>query len=59
MHSRRGQVMLIVLRKLLELVLVVREAGVNTEIPVGAFGQVPLLLCHWLWDMEGRGVLVA
>lgn len=51
--------MLIVLRKLLKLVLVVREAGVNTEIPVSAFGQVPLLLCHWLWDMEGRGVLVA
>lgn len=27
--------MLIVLRKLLELVLVVREAGINTEIPAG------------------------
>ena len=34
-HPGRGQVMLIVLRKLLELVLVVREAGVDAEIPAG------------------------
>ncbi len=34
-HSRGGQVMLIVLRELLELVLVVREASINTEIPAG------------------------
>lgn len=51
--------MLIVLRKLLKLVLMVGEAGVYAEIPVGAFGQVPLLLCHWLWNVEGRGELVA
>lgn len=51
--------MLIVLRKLLELVLMVREASIYAEIPVGAFGQVPRLLCHWLRNMEGRGVLVA
>lgn len=35
MHSRGGQVMLIVLRKLLEVILVVREASVYTEIPAG------------------------
>lgn len=78
--------MLIVLRKLLELVLVVGEARVNAEIPagrqtgdeahrqagrgaslrgrwdspVGAFGQVALLLLrYWLGNMEGSGVLVA
>lgn len=34
-HSRGGQVMLIVLWELLELVLVVREASVHTEIPAG------------------------
>lgn len=51
--------MLIVLRELLELVLVVREAGIYAEIPVGAFSQVPGLLCHWLGNMEGRGVLIA
>lgn len=34
-HSRGGQVMLIVLRELLELVLVVREASINAEIPAG------------------------
>lgn len=34
-HSRGGQVMLIVLRELLELVLVVREAGIDAEIPAG------------------------
>lgn len=34
-HSRGGQVMLIVLRKLLELVLVVREASIYAEIPAG------------------------
>lgn len=50
--------MLIVLWKLLELVLVVREASIDAEIPVSAFGQVPWLLCHWLGDMEGRGVLI-
>lgn len=31
----------------------------NGDSPVGAFGQVPRLLCHWLRNMEGRGVLVA
>lgn len=52
--------MLIVLWKLLELVLVVREAGVHAEIPVGAFGQVPLLLLrHLLGNVEGVGELVA
>lgn len=51
--------MLIVLWKLLELVLMVREASIYTEIPVSAFGQVPRLLCHWLRNMEGRGVLIA
>lgn len=34
-HARGGQVMLIVLRKLLELVLVVREASIDAEIPAG------------------------
>lgn len=34
-HPRGGQVVLIVLWKLLELVLVVREARVNAEIPAG------------------------
>lgn len=32
-HSRGGQVVLIVLRELLELVLVVREASVHAEVP--------------------------
>lgn len=33
MHSRGGQVVLIVLWELLELVLVVRETSVNAEVP--------------------------
>lgn len=51
--------MLIVLWKLLELVLVVRESGIYTEIPVCAFSQVPRLLCHWLGNMEARRVLIS
>lgn len=53
--------MLIVLRKLLELILVVRKARVHAEVPVRAFGQVALLLLRgdWLWDVEGRGVFIA
>lgn len=32
----------------------------DSDSPVGAFGQVPLLLLrHWLGNMEGRGVLIA
>lgn len=32
----------------------------DSDSPVSAFGQVPLLLlCHWLRNMEGRGVLIA
>lgn len=57
-HSRGGKVMLIVLWNLLELVLVVRES-IYTEIPVSTFGKVPLLLCDWLGNVEGWGVLVA
>lgn len=34
-HSRGGQVVLIVLWKLLELILMVREASVYAEIPGG------------------------
>lgn len=49
--------MLIVLWELLELVLVVGEAGVHAEIPVRALGQVPRLLRHRLGDVQGRGVL--
>lgn len=35
MHSWGGQVVLIVLWELLELVLVVRETSVHAEVPVG------------------------
>lgn len=50
--------MLIVLWKLLELVLLVREASIHTKVPVCALGQVARLLADWLGDMEGRGVVV-
>lgn len=31
----------------------------DSDSPVGAFGQVSWLLCHWLGYMEGRGILIA
>lgn len=32
----------------------------DSDSPVSAFGQVPLLLlCHWLGNMEGSRVLIA
>lgn len=46
-HSRGGQVMLIVLRKLLELVMVMRKAGIHTKIPAGRQrGDKVNMTCH-------------
>lgn len=46
MHSRGGQVVLIVLRELLELVLVVRETSIHTEVPADGQTRVRQDECH-------------
>lgn len=46
MHSWGGQVVLIVLRELLELVLVVREASVHAEVPADGQTCVRQDECH-------------
>lgn len=52
--------MLIVLGELLELVLMVGETRIYTQIPVCPLCQVAWLLrSDWLWDMKGRVVFIA
>lgn len=51
--------MLIVLGKLPDLILRVRQSCIHTEVPISAFRQVPWLLPHWLGNMQVGGVVVA
>lgn len=52
-HSRGGQVVLIVLRELLELVLVVWEASIHAEVP--ADGRATM----WSWSALADVALTA